>query len=97
MLENAILMAPLILANVTFLGFLWKVVHESNKKQDEIKDQVKNSHKINLRDDIDVKHDQVVERLDTVLEVVSDNHTWTRRQLDALWTRINTMQKEREN
>lgn len=66
---------------LTILGALLSKVNAVGKDAAEARDQTANSHDINLRDDIDLKHDSVRDSLDLILDIVkglqqSDRDQW---------------------
>lgn len=67
---------------LTILATLVAKVNQVGKDAAEARDQTANSHNINLRDDIDEKHDVVEAKLDLVLGIVqglqkSDRNQWS--------------------
>jgi hypothetical protein len=84
-MSDTVLVALVTVVGGGLLGILGTLISKVNrvgKDAAEARDQTANSHTINLRDDIDEKHDVVDTKLDLVLDIVkglqqSDRNQWS--------------------
>jgi hypothetical protein len=84
-MSDTVLVALVTVVGGGLLGILGTLISKINrvgKDAAEARDQTANSHTINLRDDIDEKHDVVDTKLDLVLDIVkglqqSDRNQWS--------------------
>lgn len=89
--------APLVVANVGFLTLLYQVWKEqklATRNQHEIKKEVKNSHTVNLREDLDDKHNEVMRRLDHIASELLADRKWSQSQISHIWGRLNNVERK---
>ena len=85
---------------VAFLGLIYKVVSEQRETSRSIENQVKNSHNINLRDDLDDKHSEVVEMFKAVnhrLEIIDNTQVRHQSHIDKLWGKVHNLDRNNNN
>lgn len=54
----------------------------------EVRNEVKNSHEMNLRDDLDDKHDVLIARMDQADENAAKHLAWSNQETNRLWSAI---------
>ena len=95
--------APLAVANTAFLTLIYTMFKEQKKQHQttkSIEHQVKNSHEINLRDDLDDKHSEVIEMLKVMnhrLEIVDTTQVRHQAHIDKLWGKVHNLDRSNNN
>ena len=99
--------APLAVANIAFFTLIYTMFKEQKKQSEQqhqttksIEHQVKNSHEINLRDDLDDKHSELIDMLKVMnhrLEIIDNTQVRHQTHIDKLWGKVHNLDRNNNN